>query len=146
MTAIAHFDNRANLSSSKGVYLCTSKHYSKEHFVHLQQFHKAHGEVTIQQHSSTAFHKVLFFFVEKTKRKKERKNNTAQDVKTSMLNICKQWSLSLLLSSPRRKQEEKAPNDFFFFFCNFSFKFSFLFFSHHIVLASMKQRTLTCCP
>jgi len=43
----------------------------------------------------------------------KEKNNTAQDVKTSMLNICKQWSLPLLLSSPRRKQEEKAPNDFF---------------------------------
>ncbi len=46
----------------KSVYLCTSKHYSKEHFVHLQQFHKAHGEVTIQQHSSTAFQKAQFFF------------------------------------------------------------------------------------
>lgn len=100
--------------------ICTSKHYSKEHFVHLQQFHKAHGEVTIQQQSLTAFQEDLFFFFffEKRKRKKER-NNTAQDVKTSMLNICKQWSLSLLLSSPRRKQEEKALNFFLYFFPSF---------------------------
>lgn len=64
--ATEHFDDRAISSSST---VCTSKHYSKEHFVHLQRFHKAHGEVTIQRQSSTAFQKVHFL---KRIKKKEK--------------------------------------------------------------------------
>ncbi len=60
----------------KSVYLCTSKHYSKEHFIHLQQFHKAHGEVTIQQHSSTAFQKVLLFWKREKKEIKKKQHST----------------------------------------------------------------------